>query len=487
MQEPIYNAGIMLGIVMDTSPGYRVERDTMGEMMVPHTAYYGAQTARALENFRFSGLRMPRQFIHALGLIKAGAAKANMELGLLPRHIGEAIYMAALEVAEGLHDDQFVVDVFQTGSGTSTNMNANEVIANRAAEIIGGKRGDKGLVHPNDHVNMCQSTNDVIPTAIRVAAASAVYKTLLKKLDLLASTLELKSQEFRDVVKSGRTHLQDALPVTLGQEFSGYAEMIRKAVLRVRRAAEALLELPIGGTAVGTGLNAHPEFAPRVVKFLSERTDIPFVTARNRFEAMGTQDACVEVSGALRVVAGSILKICNDLRLLSSGPVTGFGEIEIPAVQPGSSIMPGKVNPVILEASMLAACMVIGYDAAIFEASRLGELELNMGNPLIAYCLIGSIELLSNTASALSEKVVPGITANRERCLLYAESSPSIITVLAPLIGYDRAAEVAKRALAERRPIKDIVVELGYLSREKVEKVFNVRRMTEGGIPAREA
>lgn len=470
----------------DPVSGYRVERDTMGEMLVPSSAYYGAQTARALDNFKFSSARMPRQFIHALGLIKAGAAKANTELGLLPKHIGEAIYLAALEVADGLYDDQFVVDVFQTGSGTSTNMNANEVIAARAAEILGGSRGDKGLVHPNDHVNMCQSTNDVIPTAIRVAAATMIYRTLLKKLDLLASTLELKAQEFRDVVKSGRTHLQDALPVTLGQEFSGYAEMMRKAVLRTRRTAEALLELQIGGTAVGTGMNAHPEFAPRVVKFLSERTEIPFVTARNRFEAMGTQDACVEVSGELRVVAGSILKICNDLRLLSSGPVTGFGEIEIPPVQPGSSIMPGKVNPVIVEATMLAACMIIGYDAAIFEASRLGELELNMGNPLIAYCLLGSIELLCNMSSALSDKVVPGITVNRERCLTYAESSPATITVLAPLIGYDKAAEVAKKALAERRSIKEIVIELGYMSKDEVEKIFDVRRMTQGGIPARE-
>ncbi|GBC70598.1 Fumarate hydratase class II [Candidatus Calditenuaceae archaeon HR02] len=465
-----------------SDPEYRVEKDTMGEMRVPVTAYYGAQTARALENFKFSQLTMPRQFIKALGLIKAGAAKANTELGLLPKHIGDAIYKAALEVAEGLHDDQFVVDVFQTGSGTSTNMNANEVIANRASELLGGRRGDKMLVHPNDHVNMGQSTNDVIPTAIRVAVASLIHEKLLKRLDLLASTLELKAQEFRDVVKSGRTHLQDAVPVTLGQEFSAYAEMMRKSVYRVRRASEGLLELPIGGTAVGTSLNAHPEFAPRVVKFLSETLGIPFVTARNRFEAMGSQDACVEVSGTLRCVAGSILKICNDLRLLSSGPVTGFGEIEIPAVQPGSSIMPGKVNPVIVEASMLAACMVIGYDAAIFEASRVGELELNMGNPLIAYCLINSVELLSRTAQHLADKVIPGITANVERCRLYAESSPATITVLAPLIGYDKAAEIARRAMGERRSIKDIVVEMGLMSREEIDKVFDVKRMTEGGI-----
>ncbi|MEM2010186.1 MAG: lyase family protein, partial [Nitrososphaerota archaeon] len=292
----------------------------------------------------------------------------------------------------------------------------------------------------------------------------------------------LKSQEFRDVVKSGRTHLQDAVPMTLGQEFNGYAEMMRKAVYRVRKASEALLELPIGGTAVGTGLNAHPEFAPRVVRYLSDTLGIPFVTSRSRFEAMGAQDACVEVSGALRGVAGSILKICNDLRLLSSGPVTGFGEIEIPAVQPGSSIMPGKVNPVIVEASMLAACMIVGYDAAIFEASRVGELELNMGLPLIAYCLLTSIDLLTRIAASLADKVIPGITANEERCRLYAESSPSTITVLAPIVGYDRAAEIAKRALKERRPIKEIVVEMGIMSREEIEKVFDVRRMAEGGL-----
>jgi len=463
-------------------PEYRIEKDTLGEMRVPINAYYGAQTARAAENFKFSDLRFPRPFIRALGLIKAGAAKANMELGLIPRSLGEAIYAAALEVADGLHDDQFVVDVFQTGSGTSTNMNANEVIASRAAELIGGRRGDKTLVHPNDHVNMGQSTNDVIPTAIRVAAASMIHESLLKRLDLLASTLELKSQEFRDVVKSGRTHLQDAVPMTLGQEFNGYAEMMRKAVYRVRKASEALLELPIGGTAVGTGLNAHPEFAPRVVRYLSDTLGIPFVTSRSRFEAMGAQDACVEVSGALRGVAGSILKICNDLRLLSSGPVTGFGEIEIPAVQPGSSIMPGKVNPVIVEASMLAACMIVGYDAAIFEASRVGELELNMGLPLIAYCLLTSIDLLTRIAASLADKVIPGITANEERCRLYAESSPSTITVLAPIVGYDRAAEIAKRALKERRPIKEIVVEMGIMSREEIEKVFDVRRMAEGGL-----
>jgi len=465
-----------------SNPKYRIEKDAMGEVYVPINAYYGAQTSRAVENFKFSELRFPRAFIRALGLIKAGAAKANMELGLLPRHLGEAIYTAALEVADGLYDDQFVVDVFQTGSGTSTNMNANEVIASRASELLGGKRGDKMLVHPNDHVNMCQSTNDVIPTAIRVAAASMIYDSLLKKLDLLASNLDKKAQEFRDVVKSGRTHLRDAVPMTLGQEFNGYAEMMRKGIDRIRKASEAILELPIGGTAVGTGLNAHPEFAVKVVKFLSDTLRIPFTISRSRFEAIGSQDACVELSGALRCVAGSILKICNDLRLLSSGPVTGFGEIEIPAVQPGSSIMPGKVNPVIVEASMLAACMVVGYDAAIFEASRIGELELNMGLPLIAYCLLNSIDLLSRTADSLADKVIPGIAANEERCRLYAESSLSIITVLAPMIGHDMAAEIAKRVLKEKRPIKDIAVEIGIVSEEDVDKVFDVRRMAEGGI-----
>lgn len=460
----------------------RIERDTMGEMVVPLDAYYAAQTARALENFKISGLRFQRGFIRALGLIKAGAALANMELGLLDRKRGEAIFAAAMEVAEGMLDKEFVVDVFQTGSGTSTNMNANEVIANRALEILGARRGDKQLIHPNDHVNMGQSTNDVFPTAIHVSSAEGLYGTLIPSLEVLAQRLEEKAEEFSDIVKSGRTHLQDAVPVTLGQEFSGYAEMIRKGVERLRRAADSLLELPIGGTATGTGLNAHPDFAPRVVRFLSEKTGLPFRVARNRFESMGGKDACVEASGAMRVVAGSILKICNDLRLLSSGPVTGFAEIELPAVQPGSSIMPGKVNPVIVESAMLAACRVIGNDAAVFEASRLGELELNMGMPLIAYSMLESIEILANAAGNLAERCIAGTKADAERCRHYAEASPATVTAIAPLIGYDKAAQVAKKALAERKTIRDVLIELGITTQEKVHEVFDVRRMAEGGI-----
>lgn len=463
------------------SKGFRIERDTMGELLVPEDAYYAAQTARAVENFPISGLRFQRHFIRALGLIKYAAAKANYELGLLSEERARAIMEAAMEVANGRHDDQFVVDVLQTGSGTSTNMNANEVIANRAIEMLGGRRGDKSLVHPNDHVNMCQSTNDVFPTAIHVAAAELVEKHLIPCLEMLRRVLEEKANEFKDVVKSGRTHLQDAVPVTLGQEFGGYAEMIKKGIERLRRVMINLLELPIGGTATGTGLNAHPKFAELVVRTLGEQTGLQFRIATNRFEAMGSKDACVELSGVLRVIAGSLLKICNDLRLLSSGPNTGLAEIELPAVQPGSSIMPGKVNPVILESTMLACCLVLGNDEAIFQASRLGELELNMGMPLIAYALIQSIEVLGNASRNLAEKCVSGIVADIERCRIYAESSPALVTVVAPLIGYDRAAAIAKRLLKERRSLKELLIEEG-VPREVVERALNLLELTKGGI-----
>ncbi|MDW8083663.1 MAG: class II fumarate hydratase [Candidatus Caldarchaeum sp.] len=464
---------------------YRIEADTLGEMKVPADALYGAQTARAVDNFPISGLRFPRSFIRALGLIKHAAAEANMELGLLDQRIGQAISKAALEVAEGLHDRHFVVDVFQTGSGTSTNMNANEVIANRALEILGLNRGDKKTIHPNDHVNMAQSTNDVIPTAINVAAAEEIVKKLLPALELLEKELSKKASEFSEYVKSGRTHFQDAVPVTFGQEFSGYFTMIKKSRRRVSNALESLYELPIGGTAVGTGLNAHPSFADKVVEKLSRLTGIRFRVAENRFEAMGTRDCCLEASAALRSTAVSLLKICNDLRILSSGPNTGIGEIELPAVQPGSSIMPGKVNPVIVESAMLAAAQVIGYDRAIEEACRLGELELNMGFPLIAYDLLQSIEILANTCENLALKCIRGIKVNVEKARKIAESSPALVTVVAPMIGYDKAAKIAKKMLSENKTIKEALIEEGVATPEEVDKIIDLLKLTKGGIMGR--
>ncbi|MEM2224557.1 MAG: class II fumarate hydratase [Candidatus Caldarchaeum sp.] len=465
-----------------TPMGYRYEYDTLGEMKVPADALYGAQTARAVQNFPISGLRFQRPFIKALGLIKYAAAEANMKLGLLDRRIGEAVSKAALEVAEGLHDEEFVVDVFQTGSGTSTNMNANEVIANRALEILGEKRGDKKVVHPNDHVNMGQSTNDVIPTAINVSAAILMKEKLIPALERLERELAKKAEEYRDVVKAGRTHFQDAVPLTLGQEFSGYSTMIRKGRRRVLNAFESLLEVPIGGTAVGTGLNTHPEFGRLVVEKLREKTGIDFRLAENRFEAMGSRDCCLEASAAMRSLAVSLLKICEDLRILSSGPNTGINEIELPAVQPGSSIMPGKVNPVIVESAMLAAAQVIGYDKAIEEACKLGELELNMGFPLIAYDLVQAIEILSNTCDNLASKCIAGIRVNVERARKLAESSPALVTAVAPYIGYDAAAKVAKKMLAENKSIKDVLVEEAVMKPDEVEKVLDLLKMAKGGI-----
>lgn len=461
---------------------FRIESDTLGEMRVPADALYGAQTARAVDNFPISGLRFQRAFIWALGLVKHAAAEANMTLGLLDKRIGEAISKASLEVMEGKHDKHFVVDVFQTGSGTSTNMNANEVIANRALEILGLSRGDKKTIHPNDHVNMGQSTNDVIPTVMNVAAANQIVKKLLPALELLETELSKKAEEFKDVVKSGRTHFQDAVPVTFGQEFSGYATMIRKSRRRILNALESLLELPIGGTATGTGLNAHPEFARLVVEKINELTGLRFRIADNRFEAMGTRDCCLEASAALRSLAVSLLKICNDLRILSSGPNTGINEIELPAVQPGSSIMPGKVNPVILESTMLVAAQVIGYDCAIMESCRIGELELNMGFPLIAYDLLESIEILSNACTNLAVKCIRGITVNVERARQLAEKSPALVTVVAPRIGYDKAARVAKKMLAENKTIKQALIEEAGLSPAEVDEILDLLKIARGGI-----
>jgi fumarate hydratase class II len=466
---------------MVTVEDYRIEKDTMGEVKVPNSAYYGAETQRAIQNFPISGLRLPREFIRAMAIIKLSAAKANMQLGLLDRTKGEAIVSAAKEVMEGALYDQFAVDVFQTGSGTSTNMNLNEVLANRAIELLGGKRGDKKIVHPNDHVNMCQSTNDVFPSAIHVSAVEAIGRKLIPALRVLADALEKKTREFEDHVKAGRTHLQDAVPITLGQEFSGYASMIRHAITRAEQARDTLLELPLGGTAVGTGLNAHPKYAELAINEINRLTDFSFRKAENTFEAMQSKDACVEASGLLKAIATSLMKISNDLRLLNSGPRTALGEIDLPAMEPGSSIMPGKVNPVIPEALGLVAAQVYGNDTAIVTCGALGQLELNVMMPVIAYDLLQSIEILANGSRILGEKCVAGIIADKKRLHEYAERTLMMVTRLTPIIGYDNAAKIAKRAMNENKSLREVVLEEGVLPREKLDEILDLKKMTKGG------
>jgi fumarate hydratase class II len=460
---------------------FRVENDTMGSVKVPASAYYGAETQRALENFRISGLVFPRIFIRALGIVKKASAEVNVKLGILDHKKGEAISKAAEEVANSRFDDQFILDIFQTGSGTSTNMNVNEVIANRAIELLGGMKGDKTLVHPNDHVNMSQSSNDVFPTAIHVSAVEATLNRLVPALKRLLTALEEKSKQFANVVKPGRTHLRDAVPVTLGQEFGGYATMISNGIDRIERAKESLLELAIGGTATGTGLNAPAEFGKLVVERICEMTGLNFVPSRNKFEALQGRDAAVEMSAAIRGVAVSLMKISNDLRLLSSGPTTGFGEIELPAVQPGSSIMPGKVNPVIPESVNMVCAQIIGNDVAITVGAQAGTLELNTMMPLIAYDLLQSIEIEANAASILADRCVSGIEANRERCAELAEKSYALATVIAPSIGYDRAAKIVKKAQEEHKTIREAMIEDG-IPKDEVSRILDLKKMTEGGI-----
>src|SRR3989454_1260768 len=459
----------------------RIERDSMGEMIVPADAYYGAQTARAVENFPISGLRFPRSFIRALGTIKAACARVNAGLGLLDARLAEAIERAATEVAEGRFDGEFVVDVFQTGSGTSTNMNANEVIANRAVELLGGTRGDKTLVHPNDHVNMGQSTNDVIPTAIHVAAYSEIARELMPALEELAAAFEERAAAFADVVKAARTHLQDAVPVTLGQEFGGYASVVRHGIARVRATLVHLAELPIGGTALGTGLNAPEGFGERVAGELARVTGLPFVPAPDRFEAMQNRDAAVETSGALRTLAVGLMKVANDLRLLASGSRTGLNEIELPATQPGSSIMPGKVNPVIPEAVNQVAALVIGHDATIAVAGMNGNLDLNVMMPVIAHAVLEQIAVTAAAARVFARKCVRGITANVERCRQYAELTGQLVTAIAPVVGYDRAAELFKKAMARDVPIRQVLEEERVLPREEIDRILDLQALAHGG------
>jgi fumarate hydratase, class II len=462
----------------------RIEKDSLGEVEVPAGTYYGAQTERARRNFPVSGLRFPRRFIAALGAIKGEAAAVNEELGVVAPEIAAAIRQAAAEVSEGRRDADFPLDIFQTGSATSTNMNANEVIGNRAIEILGGIVGSKQPVHPNDHVNASQSSNDVIPTAIHLSAYVALQEDLEPALSRLAEALARKAREFDPVVKIGRTHLQDAVPVRLGQEFGGYAQQIRRGLDRVAAVKPRLAELALGGTAVGTGLNAPPEFAPRVIARLAARTGCPFVPAADRFEAMGGKDAAVETSGALKTLAASLTKIANDIRWLASGPRCGIGEIAIPSLQPGSSIMPGKVNPVVPESVLMVAAQVVGNDATITLAGMGGNFELNVMMPVIAYNLLQSIEILANVSRLLAENCVLGITANRERCEELVERSLAMVTALVPKIGYDAAAEIAKESVKTGRTVRELCRERKVLPEAELEEALDPRGMTEGGIHA---
>ncbi|MGP3946238.1 MULTISPECIES: class II fumarate hydratase [Streptomyces] len=463
----------------DDSPpeGYRIEHDSMGEVRVPAHAKWRAQTQRAVENFPVSGQRLERAHIEALARIKGAAALVNADLGVVDKDIAGAISEVAAQVVEGRWDDHFPVDVFQTGSGTSSNMNTNEVLATLASERLGRP------VHPNDHVNASQSSNDVFPSSIHIAATAAVTRDLIPALAHLAEALERKATEFAEVVKAGRTHLMDATPVTLGQEFGGYAAQVRYGIERLRAALPRLAELPLGGTAVGTGINTPPGFAAAVIAELARATGLPLTEARDHFEAQGARDGLVETSGQLRTIAVGLTKISNDLRWMASGPRTGLAEIALPDLQPGSSIMPGKVNPVIPEATLMVAAQVTGNDTTVAMAGAAGNFELNVMLPVIAKNLLESIRLLTNVSRLLADRTIDGITANAERAREYAESSPSVVTPLGRYLGYEEAAKVAKRSLAERKTIRAVVLESGYVERglltvEQLDEALDVLRMT---------
>ncbi len=455
---------------------FRIEKDSMGELEVPADALWGAQTQRAVENFPISGLTMPRGFIQALGLVKWAAAGANAELALLPTSVAMAIQKASLAVAEGEHDSEFPIDVFQTGSGTSSNMNANEVIAHLASEIAGGD------VHPNDHVNMSQSSNDVIPTCVHVSAAMQIHQQLLPALKHLSAALDKKSGEVGDVVKTGRTHLMDAMPVTIGQELDGWRSQIEHAAARLGDTLKRLTELAQGGTAVGTGINAHPKFGEKVAVLLTENTGVQFSSAESKFESLSSQDAAVETSGQLRVLAVSLTKIANDLRWMNSGPLAGIGEIELPALQPGSSIMPGKVNPVIPEAVAMVAAQVIGNDATIAMGGQSGNFQLNVMLPVVAYNLLQSIEILSNACVCIADKAIAGFTVNQENINRALDRNPILVTALNPVIGYELGASVAKRAYKEGRPVKEVAREMTDLTDDELDRLLDPAALTEGGI-----
>ncbi|MDI9887547.1 class II fumarate hydratase [Streptomyces sp. HNM0645] len=461
----------------ETAGRHRIEYDSMGEVRVPEAAKWRAQTQRAVENFPVSGQRLERAHVEALARIKAGAAKVNAELGVLDEDIARAVQDAAAEVAEGRWDEHFPVDVFQTGSGTSSNMNMNEVLATLASERLGRD------VHPNDHVNASQSSNDVFPSSIHIAATAAVTRDLVPALEHLALALERKAGEFAGVVKSGRTHLMDATPVTLGQEFGGYAAQIRYGIERLNASLPRLAELPLGGTAVGTGINTPPGFPAAVIAEVARTTGLPLTEARNHFEAQGARDGLVETSGQLRTIAVSLTKISNDLCWMASGPRTGLAEIRLPDLQPGSSIMPGKVNPVVPEAVLMVAAQVMGNDTTVAVAGAAGNFELNVMLPVMAKNLLESVRLIANASRLLADRTVDGITADEERAREYAESSPSVVTPLNKYIGYEEAAKVAKRSLTERKTIREVVLEGGYVERgaltlEQLDEALDVLRMT---------
>jgi fumarate hydratase class II len=457
-------------------PSTRIERDSMGELEVPADALWGAQTQRAVQNFPISGVPLPHAFIAALGLVKQAAARANAALGLLAPELAQAIDAAAAEVAAGRHDAQFPIDVFQTGSGTSTNMNANEVIAHLASAQLGR------AVHPNDHVNMSQSSNDVIPTAIHVSAALAVQRTLIPALEHICEVLQKKEREVGGIVKTGRTHLMDAMPITLGQELSGWRTQMQNGRARLQSTLPRLLVLAQGGTAVGTGINAHEEFGARFCAQLARLTGLPFVASPNYFESLATQDAAVELSGQLKTIAVGVTKIANDLRWMNSGPLAGLGEISLPALQPGSSIMPGKVNPVIPEAAAMVAAQVIGYDTTITLAGQAGNFQLNVMLPVIAYDLLEAIRLLANALRVLADRAIAGFTVNQDNLNEALERNPILVTALNSLIGYEKGAAIAKEAYAQGRPIRDVAREMTGLPSEDLAKLLDPLALTRGGV-----
>ena len=455
---------------------FRIEKDSMGELEVPEDALWAAQTQRAVNNFPVSGLTMPRRFIEALGLVKWAAAGANAELGLLQSDVAVAVQRAALEVAEGDHDAHFPVDVFQTGSGTSSNMNANEVIARLASDATGAS------VHPNDHVNMSQSSNDVIPTCVHVSASLSVDRELLPALEHLSDVLEQKADGLRDVVKTGRTHLMDAMPVTLGQELDGWRAQVNSCRDRLRDSMKRLTALAQGGTAVGTGINAHPKFGAKVAVLLSEQTGVEFRQNDSLFESLSSQDTAVEVSGQLRVLAVALMKIANDLRWMNSGPLAGIGEIELPALQPGSSIMPGKVNPVVPEAAAMVAAQVIGNDATITVAGQSGNFQLNVMLPVVAYNLLQSIGILANVSRLLADSAISDFRVNEDNLNAALDRNPILVTALNPVIGYELGAAVAKKAYAEGRPVKEVAKEMTDLSDEELDRLLDPGALTRGGL-----
>jgi fumarate hydratase class II len=460
-------------------PQFRIEKDSMGQMQVPRDAYYGAQTARAVENFPISQLRLGRGFIAAMGLIKWSAAAVNHDLGLLDDAKTKLIQQAAQEVIDGKLDSQFVVDVFQTGSGTSTNMNTNEVIAGRANELATGTRGGKDPIHPNDHVNMQQSSNDVIPTAMHISAACAIKQKLSPALEHLCATLHQKADQFDSIVKIGRTHLQDATPIRLGQELSGYGQQAKLGAVRCLKAIHALRELPLGGTAVGTGINSHPDFARKAIQIIAAKTQIEFIETCNHFEAQAAKDAIVETSGLLKTIAVSLTRIANDIRWLASGPRCGIGEITIPPTQPGSSIMPGKVNPVMSEMVMQVAAQAVGADATIAWAAALGSnFELNVMMPVMAFNLLQSIELLAQAARVFADKCAAGLAADSQRCAELVEQSLAMCTSLAPVIGYDKAADIAKESLKTGKTVRSVAAERKVLGDAELNKALDPLRMT---------